>query len=213
MRIRPLLSPVRAPLWLALATAMVLGAITGPAVRGTVHLDTQPPPVESGFLCWFRSVPPFDGPAPRSQPHPPQLTLPASLALAQYTETSPAAGRVVARVICTGYSSSVGQTDSTPDMTASNKRLRPGFIALSRDLLARFTPDAPFHFGDRIELAGIGIFQVEDTMHPRWHRRADIWFPSQAAADAWGRRPVLLARPLEEPEDVALVLSRDPGGL
>ena len=212
MRIRPIIRPVRAPLWLALATAMVLGATTGPARRGTVDLDTQPPPAESGFLCWFRSVPPFDVLAPRWHPHLP-LALPASLALAQDPETDLAAGRVVARVTCTGYSSSIGQTDSTPDMTASNKRLRSGFIALSRDLLARFTPGAPFRFGDRIELVGIGIFQVEDTMHPRWQRRADIWFPSQAAADAWGRRPVLLARPQEEPGDVALVLSRDPGGL
>lgn len=97
-------------------------------------------------------------------------------------------------VIVTGYSSTVAQTDSTPNLTASMTLVGPGCLALSRDLLRTFTPDAPFDFGDGAVIPGVGLFIVQDTMHPRWTNRADIWFEDSCQAVTWGRRQVLIAR-------------------
>lgn len=98
------------------------------------------------------------------------------------------------RVTVTGYSSTPEQTDSTPFITASNTRVRPGIVALSRDLLREFTPGAPFGFGDWIELRGVGRFRVEDTMSPRFTKRVDIWFASTETALRWGKQRRTLVR-------------------
>jgi 3D (Asp-Asp-Asp) domain-containing protein len=130
----------------------------------------------------------------------PELVLPYDLILAGYPESASGEHHLVARVTCTAYTSRICETDSTPNITASNKQTRAGYVALSRDLLAPFTPGAPFDFGDRIELIGLGTFQVEDTMAERWERRVDIWFPDLDAAWQWGRRSALLAGLVVEPE-------------
>ena len=50
------------------------------------------------------------------------------------------------------------------------------FIAVSRDLLARW--GGPFEYGDYIVIEGTdkwdGIYQVRDTMNPKWVKRVDI---------------------------------------
>jgi 3D (Asp-Asp-Asp) domain-containing protein len=104
-------------------------------------------------------------------------------------------------VIITGYASRMAETDSTPALTASMTNVGPGCIALSRDLLRTFTPDAPFDFGDGVVIPGVGVFTVQDTMHPRWTNRADIWFEDSCRAVQWGCREALIARlptPVEE---------------
>lgn len=98
------------------------------------------------------------------------------------------------KVVATGYSSTTSETDSTPHVTASNTPTRLGIIALSRDLLKPYTSDAPFSFGDRVWLDGLGEFVVEDSMNHRWRRRADIWFPSQEDAIQFGNRELYLSR-------------------
>jgi 3D (Asp-Asp-Asp) domain-containing protein len=97
-------------------------------------------------------------------------------------------------VTVTGYCSLPELTDDTPHRTAIDSETRPGTLALSRDLLRRFTPGAPFDFGDRVLIPGMGIYIVEDTMHPRWNRKADIWFHDIAVARRWGVRQVYLSR-------------------
>lgn len=107
-------------------------------------------------------------------------------------------------VTVTGYTSCPSQTDDTPDITATLQPTRPGTLALSRDLLRTFTEDAPFDFGDRILIPGMGIYVVEDTMHPRWRMSADIWFHDTETARRWGRRHVYLTRvDADEPHLVA----------
>jgi 3D (Asp-Asp-Asp) domain-containing protein len=124
---------------------------------------------------------------------------------------SPDAARFF-RVDVTGYCSRVEETDADPFLTAMCTVTGSGVIALSRDLLRTFTPGAPFDFGDKVLLPGAGVFSVEDTMHPRWQRRADIWFPNIDEAHAWGRRVGFLARvdgttPLFPPDpDVAQLM-------
>lgn len=70
----------------------------------------------------------------------------------------------------TAYNPVRSQTDSSPLITASNKRVRLGMVALSRDLEREFG----FMFGDTIYLDGIGRFVFEDRMHRRKRRHVDI---------------------------------------
>ena len=108
-------------------------------------------------------------------------------------EEADEAAMVFHSVSVTGYSSRLEETDSSPFLTAINTMTAPGVVALSRDLLRTFTPGAPFDFGDRVLITGVGVYQVEDTMNPRWTRRVDVWFPSTEEALAWGRRDTYLA--------------------
>lgn len=116
-------------------------------------------------------------------------------------------------VVATGYSSTVWQTDSTPFTTAANTPTRQGIVALSRDLLTRYNAGAPFSFGDVVTISGVGDFIVEDSMHDRWRRRVDVWFPSRSAAVSFGRREVILrarVAPEGAPGGPATVLSPRP---
>ncbi|MCK4305158.1 MAG: 3D domain-containing protein [Candidatus Eisenbacteria sp.] len=117
-------------------------------------------------------------------------------------------------IVVTGYTSCPRETDSTPFLTASMTRVRPGCLALSRDLLRTFTKDAPFDFGDCVVLPGVGIFIVEDTMNRRWKKRADIWFRSKREARRWGRRKAWMARlprPMEEGNELFALGPRTDG--
>jgi len=117
-------------------------------------------------------------PRPRPAPTPPMSTL---------------------RVLATAYTSEVGLTDDTPHLTATNSDVREGIIALSQDLLRSFTPGAPFDYGDMVEVKNVGRFRIEDTMHPRWQKRADIWFPTREQAVHWGARSVTLKKVQGQP--------------
>jgi 3D (Asp-Asp-Asp) domain-containing protein len=101
-------------------------------------------------------------------------------------------GHLFQSIQVTAYTSQPSETDSSPDLTASNTAPRPGTIALSRDLLRTFTPGAPFDFGDKLLIPGVGVFEAHDTMHPRWKGKADIWFASREKARAWGHRTVFV---------------------
>jgi 3D (Asp-Asp-Asp) domain-containing protein len=88
-------------------------------------------------------------------------------------------------VTATAYSSTPDQTDSTPFITASGARVRPGTLAVSPDLLR----DGAVRFGDQVRIEG-RLYVVEDTMHRRWRRRVDVWMPSRGEARRWGVRRV-----------------------
>ena len=74
------------------------------------------------------------------------------------------------------------QTDKTPDITADGTRIRISkaseykFVALSRNLLKRW--GGPFDYGDFILIKGAGkkdgVYQVRDTMNPKWVNVVDI---------------------------------------
>ena len=57
-----------------------------------------------------------------------------------------------------------------------------------------------------VVLPGVGIFVVEDTMHPRWRLKADIWFPDRESAVRWGSQQLYLAK-LDPGEPVLLAES------
>ena len=90
--------------------------------------------------------------------------------------------RIMYRVTVTTYKPTRAQTDSTPNITADGTRINPRkatqyrYVALSRDLLSRW--GGPFEYGDYIVIEGTGdrdgIYQVRDTMNPKWTNRVDI---------------------------------------
>ena len=85
-------------------------------------------------------------------------------------------------VTVTMYNPTRGQTDKTPNITADGTRINPNkassyrYIALSRNLLSRW--GGPFDYGDYVVIEGAGIYsgvyQVKDTMSPRFTNRVDI---------------------------------------
>ena len=97
------------------------------------------------------------------------------LELRQYTE-------VGIPVKVTMYQPVPRQTDSTPNILADGTRIKVReasnykFIAVSRNLLKRW--GGWLEYGDFILLKGTdgkdGVYQVRDTMHPRWVNRIDI---------------------------------------
>ena len=90
--------------------------------------------------------------------------------------------RIMYKVTVTTYNPTRQQCDSTPNITADGTRINPRkatqyrYVALSRDLLSRW--GGPFEYGDYIIIEGTdgrdGIYQVRDTMNPRWTNRVDI---------------------------------------
>ena len=115
-------------------------------------------------------------------------------------------GREIAvSVIVSGYTSRACETDDTPFETASLTTTRRGVLALSRDLVRRYTPGAPFEFGDVVHLHGIGDFVVEDVMNERYQRHADIWFEDLSDARQFGRRRAVLTGPYGPVDDLRRV--------
>ena len=86
------------------------------------------------------------------------------------------------KVTVTTYNPTKEQCDNTPNITADGTRIKPWratdyrYVALSRDLLDRW--GGPFNYGDYIVIEGTGgwdgIYQVRDTMNPKWTNRVDI---------------------------------------
>ena len=86
------------------------------------------------------------------------------------------------KVTVTTYNPTTEQCDSTPNITADGTTIKPWratdyrYVALSRDLLSRW--GGPFEYGDYIVIEGTGkwdgIYQVRDTMNPKWTNRVDI---------------------------------------
>lgn len=98
--------------------------------------------------------------------------------------TKSATSSKIIKVVATGYSSTVDQTDDSPFITASGTYVRDGVVA------ANFLPigtriKIPDQFGDK-------IFVVEDRMNKRYWHRVDVWFPARQAALNFGVRTVTI---------------------
>ena len=90
--------------------------------------------------------------------------------------------RISYKVTVTTYNPTRQQCDSTPHITADGTHFKTWkassyrYVALSRDLLSRW--GGPFEYGDYIVIEGTGerdgVYQVRDTMNPKWTNRVDI---------------------------------------
>lgn len=93
-------------------------------------------------------------------------------------------------VTATIYHAVPGQTDSTPFVTASNKTINESnplghrWIAVSRDL-----ESLGFVFGTKVCIEGAGhldgIWEVQDRMNKRWHRRVDFLVNKELKNGKW----------------------------
>lgn len=92
-------------------------------------------------------------------------------------------------VTVTAYSPIVEECDDTPFITAFNKRVKEGTIAISRDL-----EKMGWRVGDKISLGDLGVFVVWDRMHPRWSNRVDIFFHDSTTAKKFGRQDVMAVK-------------------
>jgi len=96
--------------------------------------------------------------------------------------TKPPDPKIPARVrfYVTAYSSSPDETDDTPFITASGKRVKRG-VAASNML--------PFGTKVKIpEIFGEEVFVIEDRMHKRFDDRVDIWMPTKKEALVFGKK-------------------------
>jgi len=85
------------------------------------------------------------------------------------------------KVIITGYSSTIWETDETPELTASGTLVREGVVA-NNGLPIGTKIKIPELYGDK-------IFVVEDRMN--WQKGkyfVDIWFPDYFEAKNFGAK-------------------------
>lgn len=116
-----------------------------------------------------------------------------ALHLGRNTQKTLYDSRSVRVVKVTAYSPRQEETDSTPDITAANTKVRPGIVAVSRDLF-----DKGWIFGKKVYIKSLGIFTIEDLMAKRKTNQIDIFMPDTTAALAFGRQNLeayLLATP------------------
>ena len=93
-------------------------------------------------------------------------------------------------VTATIYHATPEQTDSTPDITASNKKidlsnpLKHRWIAVSRDLEAK-----GLTFGVKVCVTGAGnldgVWTVQDRMNRRWSHRIDFLVNKEMKGGKW----------------------------
>jgi 3D (Asp-Asp-Asp) domain-containing protein len=76
-------------------------------------------------------------------------------------------------------------------ITSSGQRVKRGILAVSQDL----ERNLHLTFGDRILLHGMGVYEFQDRMASRWHKKVDVYLDSQQKARRFGvKRYVVLVK-------------------
>lgn len=83
----------------------------------------------------------------------------------------------------TAYSPRIRETDGTPYNTASNRRVREGIVAVSRDLF-----DNGWVFGKKVYIKQLGVFTIDDLMSGEKKNQLDIFMSDTKAALKFGKR-------------------------
>jgi 3D (Asp-Asp-Asp) domain-containing protein len=95
------------------------------------------------------------------------------------------------KVTASAYTSSVGETDSTPNLAAWGDTLKPGMksIAVSRDLI-----DMGLTHNQEVRIEGFeGTYLVLDKMNKRWKKKIDIYMGNDVEkARQWGKQDVVI---------------------
>lgn len=89
-------------------------------------------------------------------------------------------------MVFTAYNALPSQTDDTPNITASNKEIFEGVLALSQEMLTPYGHGGTIAYGDTV-LVMLEMI-VEDTMHERWRSRGDVFMVDYADAVNFGKR-------------------------
>ena len=86
----------------------------------------------------------------------------------------------IIEVTITAYTPTYKECDNDPHITSSMKKVRFGFVALSRDLEQKLG----LKFGDMILIP----FEFQDRMNKKWKNRIDIFMHSEKSAIKFGKR-------------------------
>lgn len=101
------------------------------------------------------------------------------------------------KVTASAYTSSVGETDSTPNLAAWGDTLEPGMkaIAVSRDLI-----EMGLTHNQEVTIEGLdGTYLVLDKMNKRWTKKIDIYMGNDVdKAREWGKKEVIIHWTVDE---------------
>ncbi|GEK15351.1 3D domain-containing protein [Aliivibrio fischeri] len=95
------------------------------------------------------------------------------------------------KVTASAYTSSVGETDDTPNLAAWGDTLKPGMksIAVSRDLIEMGLTHNQEVRIERLD----GTYRVLDKMNKRWKKKIDIYMGEDVEkARQWGKKEVVI---------------------
>jgi 3D (Asp-Asp-Asp) domain-containing protein len=87
----------------------------------------------------------------------------------------------IRQVRATAYNAEEAQTDDTPTICAWGDKIRPGIIAISRDLEA-----LGLSRGTKVHVEGYGWLTVLDRMHKRKKNQIDIYMLKRQDALEFG---------------------------
>jgi len=91
----------------------------------------------------------------------------------------------------TSYSSLPSQCWGNPHKTASGTHVSFQTLAFSQDMISHWhnhKPRGKFCYGDTVWVLFLKAFVVEDTMHPRFERRMDVWNDDLKESILFGRQ-------------------------
>lgn len=88
----------------------------------------------------------------------------------------------------TAYTPNKKETDNDPYVNASMQKVRPGTVAVSRDLF-----DAGWVFGKKVYIEGQGIHEIADLMNNRYDSRMDVFMWDKQKAKAFGKQELRVA--------------------
>lgn len=110
--------------------------------------------------------------------------LPFSMFWSQPLSTEPVTtnSKPALAVTVSAYSPTEEECDEDPYITAYQKPVKEGTIAISRDL----EEELGWGIGDKVYLTGLGVFEVWDRMHPKWKKKVDIFFHDTEKAVSFG---------------------------
>ena len=145
---------------------------------------------------------PKNAPAPEPEPAPAAAQAPAEKSYAWFAKKGQRRGAkaeaaapaepvesapALQRVIVTGYCSCPKCCGAKANgLTATGTKAQLGTISADPSI---------FPFGTQLDVPGYGEGVVEDTGARVKGYRIDVWFPTHAEAQAWGRREMFVALP------------------
>jgi len=96
------------------------------------------------------------------------------------------------KLTITAYNPVKEQTNLQPTITASMRLIKPGMVAVSRDLFY-----SGWSFGKKVYIERHGVFEIQDLMNERYKDSMDILMYHKGDAKRFGRkvlRVILIGR-------------------
>lgn len=95
---------------------------------------------------------------------------------------------VAKKLTVTAYSATKKECDSDPKITASMSKVKPGTIAVSRDLF-----EQGWVFGKKVYIENHGIYTINDLMNKKHSERIDVFIGHKKKANSFGKKELIVA--------------------